>query len=174
MGPLFFTFDKMHGLCHGIGKQKLAWQWQQQEKQFQQHFIALEEMYPSTVKLQSWNIYLKDLHQKDKIEITVFTINQNLLQHYPNIIGAFGSSRAYSTRSVERAIGKYSCTIKSNLAIGMNAGNIIVWLARIRQLLTDSEGGKQRGVVLQYEDMSAGWPITSKGECADADSNIKF
>ncbi|OAD72693.1 hypothetical protein PHYBLDRAFT_73098 [Phycomyces blakesleeanus NRRL 1555(-)] len=79
------------------------------------------------------------------------------------MIGAFGSSRAYSTRSVECAIGKYFRTIKSNLAIGMNAGNVMVQLACTQQLLMDSEG-----------DMSAGWPITSKGEHAGADSDIKF
>ncbi|OAD75376.1 hypothetical protein PHYBLDRAFT_143627 [Phycomyces blakesleeanus NRRL 1555(-)] len=93
-------------------------------------------------------MYLEDLYQNDKIEITVFTINQHLLQHYPNMIGAFGPPHAYSTRSVEHAIGKYSCAIKSNSAINMNAGN--------------------------YENMSAGWPITSKGKCACADSDIEF
>ncbi|OAD71608.1 hypothetical protein PHYBLDRAFT_70060 [Phycomyces blakesleeanus NRRL 1555(-)] len=125
-------------------------------------------------KLQLWNMYLEDLYWNDKIEIMVFTINQHLLQHYPVMISAFGPPCAYSTRSMERAIGKYSRAIKSNSAIGVNAGNIMVRLAHTRRLLTDSNGGKWRDVVLQYEDMSAGWPITSEGEHAGADSNIEF
>ncbi|OAD79008.1 hypothetical protein PHYBLDRAFT_164098 [Phycomyces blakesleeanus NRRL 1555(-)] len=107
-------------------------------------------------------MYIEDLYQNDKIKITVFTINQHLLQHYLNMISAFGPRRSYSTRSVEHAIGKYSHAIKSNSAIGVNARNIMVWLAHTQQLLTDSEGGKQRGVVLY------------KGERAGADSNIEF
>ncbi|OAD78063.1 hypothetical protein PHYBLDRAFT_68434 [Phycomyces blakesleeanus NRRL 1555(-)] len=199
-GLLFFILDKMHGLCHGIGKQvweliggklsrfpslhclytggrackryncqeSIAWTCASLQLTHELGVIS------RGTNLYKKSMYLEYLYWNDKIEITVFTIDQHLLQYYPIMISAFGSPCAYSTKSVKCAIGAYSCAIKSNSAIGINAGNIIVRLAYTRQLLTDSDGSKQRGVILQYKDMSADWPITSKGECAGADSDIEF
>ncbi|OAD74390.1 hypothetical protein PHYBLDRAFT_67681 [Phycomyces blakesleeanus NRRL 1555(-)] len=219
-GLLFFTLDKMHGLCHGIGKQ--VWELIGGKYGIKHSLFlpanvlnkigvemaatrktALTAFHGSWRNVSKYSGYFKAVNWVNFLLFIVPTLvaecvrdttarkallglvqAYNLLMSWElsaeeqtsikRYVYAFGPPRSYSTRSVERAIGKYSCAIKSNSAIGINAGNIMVWLAHTRRLLTDSEGGKQRGIVLQYEDMSAGWPITSKGECASAHSDIKF
>ncbi|OAD75379.1 hypothetical protein PHYBLDRAFT_166626 [Phycomyces blakesleeanus NRRL 1555(-)] len=127
--------------------------------------------------LIKWNSYLEGHFQNGKVGIEIFTINQHLLQHYPAMINAFGPPRAYSARSLERAIGEYSRSIKSNSAIGANAGNIMLRLACTR--CVDVNGAlvvKARATarILQYNDESAGWPMTEEGERVDVDSDIEF
>ncbi|OAD80198.1 hypothetical protein PHYBLDRAFT_59232 [Phycomyces blakesleeanus NRRL 1555(-)] len=193
MGPFFFTLDEIHGLCHRIGKQVwglIGGKYGIKHslflpanvlKEIGVAMVATRKTVPTAFhgswrNVSKYSRYFKTVDCADFLLFVVPTLvaERHLLQHYPNMIGAFGPPRAYSTRSVEHAIGKYSHAIKSNLAIGMNAGNVMVWLARTWQLLTDSEGGKWRDVVLQYEDMSAGWLITSEGKHVSADSDIEF
>ncbi|OAD66384.1 C2H2-type zinc finger transcription factor [Phycomyces blakesleeanus NRRL 1555(-)] len=102
---------------------------------------------------------------------------QHLLQHYPLIIDAYGPPYAYSARSVEWAIGEYSRAIKSNSAINVNTGNIMFGLAQIRQaeagatiMITEARTAQH----LQYEDSTAGWPLTDEGERVGAGSDIEF
>ncbi|OAD65645.1 hypothetical protein PHYBLDRAFT_176033 [Phycomyces blakesleeanus NRRL 1555(-)] len=64
------------------------------------------------LELVEWNVYLETLLAKDKVDLNVFTINQNLLQHYPDMIEAFGLPRSYCAILVERAIDEYSNAIK--------------------------------------------------------------
>ncbi|OAD77506.1 hypothetical protein PHYBLDRAFT_141390 [Phycomyces blakesleeanus NRRL 1555(-)] len=216
-GLLFFTLDKMHGLCHGIGKQ--VWGLIDGKYGIKHSLFLLANVLKkigvamaATRKtiltafhgcwrnISKYSGYFKAVDWADFLLFVVPTLVAervrdttarkallglvqacNVLMSWElsaeeqtSIKSAFGPPCAYSTRSMEHAIGEYSHAIKSKLAIGVNAGNIMVRLACTRQLLTDSDGGKWRGVVLQYEDMSAGWPITSEGERAGADSDIEF
>ncbi|OAD75356.1 hypothetical protein PHYBLDRAFT_186379 [Phycomyces blakesleeanus NRRL 1555(-)] len=108
---------------------------------------------------------------KGEVQLKVFTINQHLLQHYPAMIEAYGPPRAYSARSVERAIGKYSRAIKSNSAIGINAGNIMLGLTQIQQMRVENSIMTTATVtattLLQYDDSSAGSNVGT-------DSDIEF
>ncbi|OAD80095.1 hypothetical protein PHYBLDRAFT_163142 [Phycomyces blakesleeanus NRRL 1555(-)] len=128
-------------------------------------------------KLEIWNMYLESLLTSGKIKINIFTINQHLLQHYPLMIDAYGPPRAYSARSMERAIGEYSRAIKSNSAINVNTGNIMLGLAQIRQaearatvMITEARTARH----LQYEDSTAGWPLADEGKHVGAGSDIEF
>ncbi|OAD65392.1 hypothetical protein PHYBLDRAFT_176159 [Phycomyces blakesleeanus NRRL 1555(-)] len=139
--------------------------------------LSAEEQTSIKSKLEIWNMYLESLLTSGKIKINIFTINQHLLQHYPLMIDAYGPPCAYSARSVERAIGEYSRTIKSNSAINVNAGNIMLGLAQIRQaeagatvMITEARTAQH----LQYEDSTAGWPLTDEGERVGAGSDIEF
>ncbi|OAD75359.1 hypothetical protein PHYBLDRAFT_64283 [Phycomyces blakesleeanus NRRL 1555(-)] len=139
--------------------------------------LSAEEQTSIKKNLIKWNSYLEGHFQNGKVGIEIFTINQHLLQHYPAMINAFGPPRAYSARSLERAIGEYSRSIKSNSAIGANAGNIMLRLACTR--CVDVNGAlvvKARATarILQYNDESAGWPMTEEGERVDIDSDIEF
>ncbi|OAD68476.1 hypothetical protein PHYBLDRAFT_150647 [Phycomyces blakesleeanus NRRL 1555(-)] len=194
-GPLFFALDKMHGLCHEIGKQIWGlvcgkygsnhplflsvsaqkeiglfprwWQSVSMIEMHRRHCLAL--------KLVSWNTYIENLYVKDLVELPVFTINQHLLQYYPEMVDAYGPPRAYSARSLERVIGEYSRSIKSNSAISVNAGNIMVRLAWTRRIdLKDSGEDVNRAIVLEYDDVSAGWPMTEEGEHVGAKLDIEF
>ncbi|OAD72657.1 hypothetical protein PHYBLDRAFT_73064 [Phycomyces blakesleeanus NRRL 1555(-)] len=127
--------------------------------------------------LIKWNSYLEDHFQNGKVGIEIFTIHQHLLHHYLAMIVVFGPPRAYSARSLERAIGEYFRLIKSNSAIGANAGNVMLRLAHTRYV--DVNGAlvvKARTIarILQYNDKSAGWPMTEKGERVGVDSDIEF
>ncbi|OAD77826.1 hypothetical protein PHYBLDRAFT_141687 [Phycomyces blakesleeanus NRRL 1555(-)] len=94
------------------------------------------------------------------------------------MIEAYGPPRAYSARSVERAIGEYSRAIKSNSAIGINAGNIMLGLTQIRQMRVENSITTTATVtattLLQYDDPSAGWPIDREGSNVGTDSDIEF
>ncbi|OAD78849.1 hypothetical protein PHYBLDRAFT_163942 [Phycomyces blakesleeanus NRRL 1555(-)] len=129
--------------------------------------------------LMSWELSAEEQTsiKSGKIKINIFTINQHLLQHYPLMIDAYGPPRAYSARSVEQAIGEYSRAIKSNSAINVNAGNIMLGLAQIRQaeagatvMITEARTARH----LQYEDSTAGWLLTDEGERVGARSDIEF
>ncbi|KAI9019989.1 hypothetical protein CLU79DRAFT_862893 [Phycomyces nitens] len=85
--------------------------------------LSAEEQCSINRHLVSWNEYLDTLVTNGSVGLQVFTINQHLIQHYPAMINAYGPPRAYSARSIERAIGEYSRAIKSNSAVGVNAGN---------------------------------------------------
>ncbi|OAD79471.1 hypothetical protein PHYBLDRAFT_162541 [Phycomyces blakesleeanus NRRL 1555(-)] len=139
--------------------------------------LSAEEQTSIKSKLEIWNMYLESLLTSGKIKINIFTINQHLLQHYPLMIDTYGPPRAYSARSVEWAIGEYSRAIKSNSAINVNAGNIMLGLAQIQQaeagatvMITEARTARH----LQYEDSTAGWPLTDEGECVCAGSDIEF
>ncbi|OAD72404.1 hypothetical protein PHYBLDRAFT_169535 [Phycomyces blakesleeanus NRRL 1555(-)] len=139
--------------------------------------LSAEEQTSIKSKLEIWNMYLESLLTSGKIKINIFTINQHLLQHYPLMIDAYGPPRAYSARSVERAIGEYSRAIKSNSAINVNAGNIMLGLAQIQQaeagatvMITEARTARH----LQYEDSTAGWPLTDEGERVGAGSDSEF
>ncbi|KAL0092636.1 CCHC-type zinc finger transcription factor [Phycomyces blakesleeanus] len=88
----------------------------------------------------------------------------------------YGPPRGYSTRSVERVIGEYSKAIKSKLAIGTNAGNIILGLAWTRQIgsLAKQNTEQPKSWVLSDDDSLAGWPLTEGGERVGAKSDIEF
>ncbi|OAD71629.1 hypothetical protein PHYBLDRAFT_170286 [Phycomyces blakesleeanus NRRL 1555(-)] len=118
--------------------------------------LSAEEQTSIKSKLEIWNMYLELLLTSGKIKINIFTINQHLLQHYPLIIDAYSPPHAYSTRSVKRAISEYSRAIKSNSAINVNTGNIMLGLAQIRQ-------AEARATLL-----------TDEGEHVGAGSDIEF
>lgn len=54
---------------------------------------------------------------------------QHYLTHIPYMIERQGVLRAYSGRSMERTIGRYKKQIKSKVAAGANAGNVLVRFA---------------------------------------------
>ncbi|OAD65330.1 hypothetical protein PHYBLDRAFT_153575 [Phycomyces blakesleeanus NRRL 1555(-)] len=139
--------------------------------------LSAEEQTSIKSKLEIWNMYLESLLTSGKIKINIFTINQHLLQHYPLMIDAYGPPHAYSARSVEQAIGEYLRAIKSNSAINVNTGNIMLGLAQIQQaeagatvMITEERTARH----LQYEDSTAGWPLTDEGERVGAGSDIEF
>ncbi|OAD72676.1 hypothetical protein PHYBLDRAFT_145992 [Phycomyces blakesleeanus NRRL 1555(-)] len=94
------------------------------------------------------------------------------------MIEVYGPPRAYSARSVDRAIMKYSQAIKSNLAIGINTGNIMFGLTQIRQMRVENSTMTTATVtattLLQYDNPSAGWPIDQEGSNVGTDSDIEF
>ncbi|OAD79998.1 hypothetical protein PHYBLDRAFT_185018 [Phycomyces blakesleeanus NRRL 1555(-)] len=140
--------------------------------------LSAEEKTLIKTNLVAWNAYLEASLAKEEVQLKVFTINQHLLQHYPAMIEAYGPPRAYSARSVERAIGEYSRAIKSNSAIGINAGNIMLGLTQIRQMRVENSITTTATVtattLLQYDDPSAGWPIDREGSNVGTDSDIEF
>ncbi|OAD75369.1 hypothetical protein PHYBLDRAFT_64293 [Phycomyces blakesleeanus NRRL 1555(-)] len=92
--------------------------------------LSAEDQTSIRSNLVEWNLFLESLLSTADIDIGVFTINQHIIQHYPQMIDLYGPPRAYSTRSVERAIGEYSRSIKSNSQVSVNAGNIMIRLAQ--------------------------------------------
>ncbi|OAD79321.1 hypothetical protein PHYBLDRAFT_162397 [Phycomyces blakesleeanus NRRL 1555(-)] len=140
--------------------------------------LSAEEKTLIKTNLVTWNAYLEASLAKGEVQLKLFTINQHLLQHYPAMIEAYGPPRAYSARSVERAIGEYSRAIKSNSAIGINAGNIMLGLTQIRQMRVENSITTTATVtattLLQYVDPSAGWPIDREGSNVGTDSDIEF
>ncbi|OAD69485.1 hypothetical protein PHYBLDRAFT_188264 [Phycomyces blakesleeanus NRRL 1555(-)] len=109
--------------------------------------LSAEEKTLIKTNLVAWNAYLEASLAKGEVQLKVFTINQHLLQHYPAMIEAYGPPRAYSARSVERAIGEYSRAIKTTVTAT---------------------------TLLQYDDPSAGWPIDREGSNFGTDSDIEF
>ncbi|OAD68603.1 hypothetical protein PHYBLDRAFT_150202 [Phycomyces blakesleeanus NRRL 1555(-)] len=139
--------------------------------------LSVEEQTSIKRNLIKRNSCLEGHFQNGKVGIEIFTINQHLLQNYPAMMGAFGTPRAYSARSLERAIGEYSRSIKSNSAIGANAGNIMLRLARTRRVDVNGASvvkARTTARILQYDDKSAGWPMTEEGEHVGVDSDIEF
>ncbi|KAI9327116.1 hypothetical protein BD770DRAFT_334516 [Pilaira anomala] len=63
--------------------------------------------------------------RKVNISLSVFRPNNHYLTHVGYIIRKAGSMRAYSARSMERTIGRYSKLIKSRVLAGKNAGNLV-------------------------------------------------
>lgn len=55
----------------------------------------------------------------------MFRSVQHYLNHIPYIIEKDGPLRAYSARSMERAIGKYASAIKSKVSSAANANNVV-------------------------------------------------
>ncbi|OAD78038.1 hypothetical protein PHYBLDRAFT_164919 [Phycomyces blakesleeanus NRRL 1555(-)] len=74
--------------------------------------LSAEEQTSIRKNIIAWNTYLETLFANGDIDITIFTISQHLLQHYPAMIIEYGPPREYSTRCVERAIREYSKAIK--------------------------------------------------------------
>ncbi|OAD73945.1 hypothetical protein PHYBLDRAFT_168367 [Phycomyces blakesleeanus NRRL 1555(-)] len=109
--------------------------------------LSAEEKTLIKTNLVAWNAYLEASLAKGEVQLKVFTINQHLLQHYSAMIEAYGPPRAYSARSVERAIGEYSRAIKTTVTAT---------------------------TVLQYDNPSAGWLIDQEGSNVGTDSDIEF
>ncbi|OAD68316.1 hypothetical protein PHYBLDRAFT_150501 [Phycomyces blakesleeanus NRRL 1555(-)] len=118
--------------------------------------LAAEKQTSIKSKLEILDMYLESLLTSGKIKINIFTRNQHLLQHYPLMIDAYGPPHVYSTRSMEWAIGEYSRAIKTEAG-----ATVIITEARTAQHL-------------QYEDSTAGWPLTDEGKCVGAGSDIEF
>lgn len=71
-------------------------------------------------------------YKQGQLTISVFTMNQHLLTHVPTIIEKYGPPRAYSTRSLERAIGEISHNVHSKSTPGTATGNVLLLLACLR------------------------------------------
>ncbi|CAO3618584.1 unnamed protein product [Mucor hiemalis] len=73
----------------------------------------------SIVQMEScfdkWHAYLKEEITKKHLSKSVFTINNHYLSHIGATIRQAGSLRVYSTRSMERTIGRYAKLIKSTV-----------------------------------------------------------
>ncbi|OAD74590.1 CCHC-type zinc finger transcription factor [Phycomyces blakesleeanus NRRL 1555(-)] len=119
----------------------------------------------------------KSLLSTADIDIGVFTINQHIIQHYPQMIDLYGPPRAYNTRSVERAISEYSGSIKSNSQVSVNAGNIMIRLAQsqcVAELTTVTSTKTPSANLLVYSAYTNGWPVTEGGDPANAECEIEF
>jgi hypothetical protein len=75
--------------------------------------------------IKRWHDFLHGQVMSKKISRSVFKPVQHYLCHIPFIVRNQGPLRAYSTRSMERAIGKFSKLIKSKVKGGKNASNLI-------------------------------------------------
>ncbi|OAD77055.1 hypothetical protein PHYBLDRAFT_142568 [Phycomyces blakesleeanus NRRL 1555(-)] len=123
------------------------------------------------------NLNKKSLLSTADIDIGMFTINQHIIQHYLQMIDLYDPPRAYSTRSVERAIGEYSKSIKSNSQVSVNAGNIMIRLAqsrRVAELTTVANTKTPPANLLVYSAYTNGWPVTEGGDPANAECEIEF
>ncbi|OAD77927.1 hypothetical protein PHYBLDRAFT_73852 [Phycomyces blakesleeanus NRRL 1555(-)] len=139
--------------------------------------LSAEDQTSIRSNLVEWNLFLESLLSTADIDIGVFTINQHIIQHYPQMIDLYGPPRAYSTRSVERAIGEYSRSIKSNSQVSVNAGNIMIRLAqsrRVAELTTVANTKTPPANLLVYSAYTDGWPVTEGGDPANAECEIEF
>ncbi|OAD68749.1 hypothetical protein PHYBLDRAFT_173164 [Phycomyces blakesleeanus NRRL 1555(-)] len=116
--------------------------------------LSAEEKTLIKINLVAWNAYLEASLAKGEVQLKVFTINQYLLQHYPAMIEAYGPPERIS-----------------NLAIGSNAGNIMLDLTQIRQMRVENSITATATVtattLLQYDNPSAGSNVGT-------DSDIEF
>ncbi|OAD68567.1 hypothetical protein PHYBLDRAFT_172988 [Phycomyces blakesleeanus NRRL 1555(-)] len=139
--------------------------------------LSAEDQTSIRSNLVEWNLFLESLLSTADIDIGVFTINQHIIQHYPQMIDLYGPPRAYSTRSVERDIGEYSRSIKSNSQVSVNAGNIMIRLAQSRcvaELTTVANTKTPPANLLVYSAYTNGWPVTEGGDPANAECEIEF
>jgi hypothetical protein len=67
--------------------------------------------------------------------VSVFTPNQHYIRHLKQVVETLGPLRAYSTRSLERTIGRYKNYITAKKNMGINVGKVLERLA-IRDYLT--------------------------------------
>lgn len=72
-----------------------------------------------------WHKFLKAEIEDKRLSVAVFVPNNHYLTHIGHITRKNGCMRAYSARSMERTIGRYSRLIKSKVFAGKNAGNLI-------------------------------------------------
>ncbi|KAI9476581.1 MAG: hypothetical protein EXX96DRAFT_507889 [Benjaminiella poitrasii] len=77
----------------------------------------------------AWHQFLQSEINKKNVSLSVFSPVNHYLTHIPYIIRKVGNLRVYSTRSIERTIGRYSKLIKSKVFSGANAGNLVERLA---------------------------------------------
>lgn len=74
---------------------------------------------------RNWHDYLKEEISNQRLSKSVFRPVNHYLHHVPYVIRKLGPMRSYSTRPLERTIGKYSKLIKSRVESGVNASNQI-------------------------------------------------
>ncbi|OAD71018.1 hypothetical protein PHYBLDRAFT_148233 [Phycomyces blakesleeanus NRRL 1555(-)] len=76
-----------------------------------------------------WHQFLQAEITKNNISISVFSPVNHYLTHIGYMTRKVGNLRVYSTRSMERTIGRYLKLIKSRVFCGKNAGNLVERLA---------------------------------------------
>lgn len=74
---------------------------------------------------QAWHTYLNQQVELDQLSLKVFTINNHYLLHLQHIIQMVGPLKAYSCRSLERTIGKFSNITKGRINVGVNASKVL-------------------------------------------------
>ncbi|OAD68778.1 hypothetical protein PHYBLDRAFT_173193 [Phycomyces blakesleeanus NRRL 1555(-)] len=127
--------------------------------------LSAEDQTSIRSNLVEWNLFLESLLSTADIDIGVFTINQHIIQHYPQMIDLYGPPRAYSIRSLERAV------------VSVNAGNIMIRLAqsrRVAELTTVANTKTPPANLLVYSAYTNGWPVTEGGDPANAECEIEF
>lgn len=72
-----------------------------------------------------WHKFLKKEIKGKRLSKSVFRPVNHYLTHIPLVVRNLGPMRAYSTRPLERTIGRYSKLIKSKVDTGTNAGNLV-------------------------------------------------
>ncbi|ORZ07085.1 hypothetical protein BCR42DRAFT_311861, partial [Absidia repens] len=78
--------------------------------------------------LNTWNSFLMDQCNGEKLSINVFVPNQHYLNHLPLMIKKLGPPIGFSTRCLERTIGVYKSRLRSKRDPGVEAGNVMVEL----------------------------------------------
>ncbi|CAO3601492.1 unnamed protein product [Absidia cylindrospora] len=68
--------------------------------------------------LETWNNYLLNQVEENKLPVNVFTPNQHYLQHLPDMIAQLGPPVMYSARPIEGTIGRYENRLKSRADVG--------------------------------------------------------
>lgn len=91
--------------------------------------ISSEDLKVIKTNFESWVRFLKLQVEKKNLSPGVLKPTQHYLLHIEYIIKQNGPLRAFSARSMERAIGKYKKLLKSKSSVGENAGNVLIRLA---------------------------------------------
>lgn len=91
--------------------------------------ITTEELALIKKYFEAWVYFLKQQIEKKRIGSGVLKPTQHYLLHIEYMIQQNGPLKAFSARSMERAIGRYKKLIKSKSNVGANAGNVLVRLA---------------------------------------------
>lgn len=76
-----------------------------------------------------WHTFLLEEIENKRLSKSVFRSVNHYLCHIPYVIRNLGPMRSFSTRPLERTIGKFSKLIKSRKDSGVNAGNVIERIA---------------------------------------------
>ncbi|CAO3654694.1 unnamed protein product [Mucor hiemalis] len=73
---------------------------------------------------EKWHSFLEKEIESKRLSAAVFRPNNHYLSHIAFITRNMGNLRAYTTRSMERTIGRYSRLITSRVHSGKHAGNL--------------------------------------------------
>jgi hypothetical protein len=102
--------------------------------------------------LREWHDFLKAEIEGKHLCVSVFTSNQHTICHLKQTIKTLGPLRAYSTRSLERTIGRYKKYITAKNNMNVNVGKALERLA-IRDYFIAETAQDVEGDVLDMDNI---------------------